>query len=193
MESPSEREENEAAAAVEVEVEDFALDSDGEKPGWVTSPALRRQRTLFRRVWKSKDRQHPPKKERKTFVAFRHHLKKSWCFIQIRVRFCINQKHFLHSPSPCNQGSIYVFAQPLQRILNLQILKKAKAKLFLPGLLGRRWRPEVAKGDEAAILHHDGPPAHRCGRRALPHHAVPRTEGQEQQGDISLGKLRYFL
>ena len=48
MESPSEREEDEAAAAVEVE--DFALDSDGEKPGWVTSPALRRQRTLFRRV-----------------------------------------------------------------------------------------------------------------------------------------------
>ena len=76
MESP-EREEDEAAAAVEVE--DFALDSDGEKPGWVTSPALRRQRTLFRRVWK----RHPPpqKKERKKFVAFRRHLKKSWFFI----------------------------------------------------------------------------------------------------------------
>ena len=57
MESP-EREEDEAAAAVEVE--DFVLDSDGEKPGWVTSPALRRQRTLFRRV----GRINPPTKKR---------------------------------------------------------------------------------------------------------------------------------
>ncbi len=63
MESPSEREEDEAAAAVEVE--DFALDSDGEKPGWVTSPALRRQRTLFRRVWKSGTDTLPPPPQKK--------------------------------------------------------------------------------------------------------------------------------